>query len=383
MTLLSGKEAAKLAEGVYNIYSARDGGDAATIAERNIEQGIGVGEVEAVAPRAGLMGESGAFVKERTGFGLVLDRGLASNRELIVVTRGTIFTSGSDWLSNINIGFDKGPDGSLVHAGFNRVYRSYADELREVIRRARPQKIHFVGHSLGGALATLGASEFAVRHRLPCYLYTFGAPRVGSLGLTSNLRSFLPETNIRRVYSLSDPVPMIPLLPFTHLGLGSTGINAGFNSITSSAHSMAGCYVPNMPQSGWPPQIALPNRSDPEYWLDMAARSTGLFSSMGYYFLGKALETIMGALNVIGIGLGVGVTVLDRLATAVQNSAILASRVGQSVFRWVKIALRLVGRAAMAGMIAAGDLTSRFLQFVFGLLMNPVLTAARAAVGRL
>lgn len=381
MSLLSGKEAAHLAEGVYNIQTARNGADATQIANRNVEQGIGVGRVEGVSASSGLMGSSGAFIKEQSGFGLVLDRGAASNRELIVVIRGT--QSKSDWLSNFNVGFDAGPDGSLVHAGFNRIYRSFADDLRGAIRRNKPQKIHFVGHSLGGALATLAASEFAVRNKIPSYLYTFGAPRVGSLGLNSNLRSYLPETHIRRVYAISDPVPMIPTLPFVHLSPGSTGLNAGFSAISTSAHSMSACYVPNMPPAGWPPQVMLPNKSDPDYWLDQAERAPGFMSASGYYLLGKALSSLMNALNLLGIAVGVNMTILDRLIVAMHNAVLLSTRLAKTTYRLVKLALKLAGRAAIATTISLADLTMNFLRFVFDLLLAPVRMAARSAVGLL
>lgn len=377
MSLLSAKDAAILADGVYRATSSTTTGDVLSTANQSVATGEGIGEVDGITPKAGLVGKSGAFIKETSGFGMVLERGATANREIIVVLRGTQTTS--DWLSNFNVGFDKGPDGSLIHAGFNRIYRTFADDLRAAVSRANPQRIHFVGHSLGGALASIAASEYAGIHKKPSYLYTFGAPRVGSLGLCNTLRTNLPEGHVKRIYAISDPVPMIPWMPFCHYNAGSTGINAGFSSISASAHNMLGSYIPNMPLQGWPAALAIPNRSDPNYWMDMAERSSGIMSSMGYYFLGKALEALMAALDVLGLAIGAGMTLLDRLISAMHNAVLLQKEMAKMTFRFVKLALKIAGRVAIAATVSLADLTLKFLRFVFDVKSAPVRVAANLA----
>lgn len=377
MSLLSARDAAILANGVYKATSSTSTQDVLETAQQSVELGNGIGAVESITPKAGLVGQSGAFIKETSGFGMVLERGATTSRETIVVLRGT--QTASDWLSNFNIGFDRGPDGSLIHAGFNRIYRTFADDLRAAISRANPQRIHFVGHSLGGALASIAASEYAGIHKKPSYLYTFGAPRVGSLGLCSTLRTNLPVGHVKRVYAISDPVPMIPWMPFCHYSAGSTGINAGFSSIAASAHNMLGSYIPNMPPQGWPASLRMPNRSDPDYWMDMAERSTGLMSSMGYFFLGKALEGIMAALDVLGLAVSAGMTMLDRLITALRNAVLLQKEMAKMTFRFAKLALKIAGRASIAASVSIADLTLKFLRFVFDVLSAPVKVAANLA----
>lgn len=71
----------------------------------------------------------------------------------------------------------------MVHAGFNKTFYSMKPALQEFVAANIRDKItgcvHIVGHSLGGALATLSADWIKAEYSLPVKLYTFGSPRVG------------------------------------------------------------------------------------------------------------------------------------------------------------------------------------------------------------
>lgn len=378
MTLLSAQTAAALADGVYDIVGSSSGADALTFASRSTRL-----SATGAKPIAGLGGRSGAFVKEKTGFGLVMERGSGFARELIVVFRGTRFDSSSDWLTNLNTGMEPGPGGSIVHGGFNRVYKSCSDELSSAIRRAKPSHIHFVGHSLGGAIASIAATDYAGVRNIPSSLYTFGAPRVGSVGFCTNIGRCLPASNVKRVYAISDPVPMIPLLPFLHFNQGATGFNGGFTSITTNAHSMDICYRPRMPQHGWPAAMPMPTRTDPMYWINRAASSTSMLSSVGYLCLGQALALMMPMLHALGITISIGTTVLDQMIDALRRAVHISAVIGDTLLAFVKAALRVTGQIGLFATLTVGDLTARFLRYVFDLLYNPVAAAARIALNRL
>jgi hypothetical protein len=63
----------------------------------------------------------------------------------------------------------------------------------------------FVGHSFGGALATIGAVRFASARPMQCFsCHTFGSPRVGSHDFRTMVNS-LPNLKIMRVEYGSDP----------------------------------------------------------------------------------------------------------------------------------------------------------------------------------
>lgn len=384
MAMLSGKDAAIIANAVYTVLPAKTTAQATNLAQKDprLAGQAGTPGGPALSQPAktlgGVTGKSGAVIKDTTGFGVVMERGTGINREVIVAIRGT--QTGSDWVSNFNVGYAAGPAGSLVHSGFMEIYKTLQSELHKVVRAANAQRVHFVGHSLGGALATLAAVDFAANKGMPASLYTFGAPRVGSLGLTNTLRTKVPAGSVKRIYSLSDPVPMIPLFPYVHYGAGASGINANFNSVTATAHSMTDCYIPNMPASGWPPEAGRPNKANPDYWLDQAEKSSGLGSAMGYFFLGKALEAMLPALHAVSFGMSNAVTVLDYLASGLVRAAMVAKEMGERVLRFARAALRIAGKVATAAATEAADLTRTFLRYVLNLLLAPVKVAARTAV---
>jgi alpha-beta hydrolase superfamily lysophospholipase len=70
-------------------------------------------------------------------------------------------------------------------------------------------KIVAVGHSLGAAIASLGAAQLR-NSGLTIALYTFGSPRIGGTK-TSSYISNQPGGNFR-VTHWNDPVPKLPLL---------------------------------------------------------------------------------------------------------------------------------------------------------------------------
>ncbi len=381
MALISAQDAAILAQAVYNVMPATSRAEALQLAQRtpalNSSSGTSPSLSVAVTPQSGLLGSSGAYVRRQTGFGLICDRRGPEGNEMVVIMRGT--QSGFDWASNLNVGLDVGPHGALVHSGFNRVYNSFREDLASAISAQRPAVVHFVGHSLGGALASLAALDFIGGGQVSGYLYTFGAPRVGSLGTSTVLEGRMSSAQVRRVYALSDPVPMIPLLPFRHYGPGSIGLQDSFQSICVDAHLMNTSYLPSMPQSGWPTMVALPNRSDPAYWLARAAESGSLSRGIAYFCLSQALAAIMAALNGLNLVLSPGITVLDRITDALAKGAMLAAKIGEQVLSFVRTALRVIGRVSIAATVTAADLTVSFLRWVLDLLLAPVIAAASRA----
>jgi pimeloyl-ACP methyl ester carboxylesterase len=82
--------------------------------------------------------------------------------------------------------------GGLVHAGFAAAYLAIHDRLAELLA-APPDRLVFVGHSLGAAVATLAASMF--QERQPT-LVTFGSPRVGDADFVAGLVRVTPLRHV-------------------------------------------------------------------------------------------------------------------------------------------------------------------------------------------
>lgn len=98
-----------------------------------------------------------------------------------------------------------------VHTGFATAWSEIADEATKAInsaRRAHPNyKVILTGHSLGGAVATLGAA-YLRKAGIPLDLYTYGSPRVGNDKFTTWFSS--QKGGQWRVTHESDPVPRLP-----------------------------------------------------------------------------------------------------------------------------------------------------------------------------
>ena len=101
-----------------------------------------------------------------------------------------------------------------VHQGFLDAFASVREQVDLLMPYASGVPIFITGHSLGGALATLGAAHLSGWNPTACY--TFGAPRVGDQGFSSSLR-----TPVYRVVNPRDPVPGVPACSqgYRHAGI--------------------------------------------------------------------------------------------------------------------------------------------------------------------
>jgi hypothetical protein len=105
----------------------------------------------------------------------------------------------------------------LVHKGFLKQFRSIFGELLETIDSAMDSvhTVHFSGHSLGAALATLAAGVFSpiIRSKhgiIKCH--TIGCPRLGNAGFVDWFSGLVDESC--RFLNFRDPVPLIPVNGF-------------------------------------------------------------------------------------------------------------------------------------------------------------------------
>jgi len=71
--------------------------------------------------------------------------------------------------------------GVKVHSGFEGAWGSIRDDVMQVCRTT-DNHITIAGHSMGGAIATIGAVELSDHFNVTCV--TFGCPRVGNKAFT-------------------------------------------------------------------------------------------------------------------------------------------------------------------------------------------------------
>ncbi|EPJ2732022.1 lipase family protein [Vibrio parahaemolyticus] len=184
----------------------------------------------------------GFFFRPETGFAL-LGKGKSQRykNDLVLAFRGTAGLA--DGITDLTCS-GKGTDtGETVHSGFQTTFYSMRKGLTRFLRDnpvTANGTIHCVGHSLGGALATLVANwiyaspEFKGRVNL----YTFGSPRVGMKSFSINSSSRI-STHFRCVNG-ADPVTKAPVWPFYHVPYdGSEYILNRAQGLFPSAHFMA------------------------------------------------------------------------------------------------------------------------------------------------
>ena len=152
--------------------------------------------------------------------GFVAVRRASDEMDMAVVSfRGT--ENLQDWMTNLQYSLTpadfpqaEGRESTgKVHQGFLAAFRSVRDQVDAYLSCAEGLPIFITGHSLGGALATLGATHLCGRDLVACY--TFGAPRVGNKGYSGSL-----QTPVYRVVNPGDPVPHVPtpLRGYRHAG---------------------------------------------------------------------------------------------------------------------------------------------------------------------
>ena len=161
---------------------------------------------------------AGSTAGVTTGFGYVLSFNRAGSKQVVIATRGTRAEhSKADLLTDLRASMTGFGDFGLVHQGFRNTFDSVKTGLARDDRRIMDADVvHCVGHSLGGAVATLVAAHFSSRGKA-VKLYTFGCPRVGALGAQGAMEQSLGKHNIFRVSHDLDPVTMVGPYPYGHL----------------------------------------------------------------------------------------------------------------------------------------------------------------------
>ncbi|KAF5009386.1 hypothetical protein FDECE_4399 [Fusarium decemcellulare] len=155
-----------------------------------------------------------SFVGSGTGIGGYVATD-PTRKEIVLSFRGS--SNIRNWLANLDFGQS---DCTLtsncgVHTGFQNAWNEVASKAKAAISSALKSnptyKVIATGHSLGGAVATIGAANLRAGGT-PVDIYTYGSPRVGN----SELAAFISNQagGEYRVTHGRDPVPRLPPLVF-------------------------------------------------------------------------------------------------------------------------------------------------------------------------
>ncbi|MBK1850300.1 lipase family protein [Marinobacter sp. 1-4A] len=387
MKSLSPKLAAEFAHIVYGILTPDPTGIVRleTTAEMRKAFNIDLSRGPVTGRTGGLFG----LYRRSTGFA-VHGEGVGKYRgHHVIAVRGTKTTA--DWLTNGNFGLSTSVGGASVHAGFNKTFESMEPALERLLSPAmatgRVEGLHCVGHSLGGALASLTADWVKYRFRKPVKLYTFGAPRVGMLGYATAASNRIE--GIHRCVHGADPVPHVPLWPFIHAHVnGSEYRLDNASGISDDAHGMSDDDVPGYRNTAnvedW---SLLQRRSDiilsRSIRLDYERRHEAFFSGQWADKLSSALITLLKdsgyyAAIITQAAVSSSLTFYDLLARTLEAIASASVRFAEQT-RGLLGHMLAFARVAVT---TVTDLTFRFIRWVFDQTAGALYRAVRRAIER-
>lgn len=132
---------------------------------------------------------------------------VAEGRGATIVTfSGTDPLKIQDWIKDFNV--EPKPD--VLHAGFEQALDAVWPTIEALIRDRPNQPLFFTGHSMGAALALLGAERALNRVRIMSTgVHVFGSPRTGGLTFFNLYGPKLAERTFRLVHG-HDIVPTVP-----------------------------------------------------------------------------------------------------------------------------------------------------------------------------
>jgi predicted lipase len=126
-------------------------------------------------------------------------------------------------LNFILVPFTEGNKKCKVHGGFMSQFSVFKECVLKTVDENKKdiETIKFIGHSLGGALATLFAGYLAslsdlTHNEIKVVCHTFGSPRVGNKNYVKWFQKNVSSSNCIRIMNQKDPVAQIPISPYFH-----------------------------------------------------------------------------------------------------------------------------------------------------------------------
>lgn len=301
--------------------------------------------------------------------------------DLFLLFRGTRKESTEDIITDIRIGTI-----NSKHIGFTQTFNSMKEDIiRYVATHRVTGSIHCIGHSLGGAVATLAAEWARSRGYKSVKLYTFGQPRVGLMDFASRFTQQMEAKNIHRVFHTTDPVPMIPIYPYSHSPLPGYGhrIKSTQKIQTAKAHDISE-YKISVSGQGWDQLTRAPSVYNIEDgikdWLQ-TRRDENIENPGTFAWLEKALlwlvEKLAGHLQGIQLALMGVHTFIDRVAYLLAKGIELKDKASKWVTLFMEKVMRILGMATQRFVV---NPTRSFFQFLLETLSNRLYEMAKKAI---
>ena len=358
---LSPLYAANLASDVYDVSSVTTRGAFLGIYKDDME-------IEKATTATGI---TGGYILNKPQVMALFSAGKGAYKgHAFVAVKGT--ASLYDALTDLNAGLRTSHTGSAVHQGFYYALNSILLELKQFVSGLSGVRvIHCVGHSLGGAIATLAADWIKASTSIPeVNLYSFGSPRVGLEMFATKCTSRLNEENIYRVYHQTDPVPMVPTWPFRHVPTSNADYLV-YSPIAAKPweyHLMKHYIASSKKAMNWSAIIDKRPKAHMDAAVERWLTSDGVLSLTANTLElmdAALLYVIKKAINAAGIlvvtAAASAFTLLDRLAMFMAKAGKVSADVNMWVYHLMKKMASLIGIKVVEGT----DLTVSFIRVVF------------------
>lgn len=331
-----------------------------------------------------LKGKTGgpSVIKCRTAFGFMLiGKGFLKGHAFFIF-RGTQYLA--DWLTNMNVSTSSSSLGMPVHDGFNKTFKSIEPQLINYMGQLDSHNIHTVnciGHSLGGAIATICGEWITKTYGRSTKIYTFGSPRVGLETFSMFCTGSVGANNIYRAYHKTDIVPCIPTWPFFHTPLPGSGRDYYLPSpgiIPMAEYHGMDKYIKSVSGKSWDALAGLRSLGKDEggikRWLTETVPASISMASINN--LSEALSFVIkkcfeGAYWLLSKSFSSSFTFMDQLAYILEKGINLAGSASIWVLKLIKKIMQ------MLGMVAAVKLEDLNVKFMREVLVNMQLKINR------
>jgi len=313
-----------------------------------------------------------SLIKCRTAFGFtLLGQGTYSGQAFIIF-RGTQYLA--DWLTNLNIASSRSSFSQAVHDGFNIAFKSMefqiANFMESSVKNGNVHSVHCVGHSLGGALATLCGEWIKAKYGMKPYIYTFGSPRVGMDGFASTCTREIGSERIFRAYHKTDVVPCIPIWPYIHTPNNGTQYYLHSPGILPGAeyHSMTH-YIRSVSDKSWLTLSANKPEEKSDFSIAAWLKEEGPVgvTMKAVEWLDAAIQFVikkcLGAAEwLLSKTMGTSATIMDRLAFILSDGVTLEENISGWVVRLIRKILSFLGKARHA--LSKAELNRAYIKSV-------------------
>lgn len=345
--------------------------------------------------RSVVSGTSG--IGTSSGFGYLLSLKKGDVRHAIIATRGTRPEMGApDLLTDARAAMTGFGDFGLVHKGFKVTFDSVIRNLqRDHGTIMDADVVHCVGHSLGGAVATLMAAHYAGLSK-KVRLYTFGSPRVGAFMSYEAMHKKIGKQNIYRVAHDLDPVSLVGSFPYIHVNPAvADENNMTLLSPTGSLFSVANHdmeryinSVAKTPELTWENAQDAAKRTDHDNgvlvkWLLREDNQPGWVQFASAKTLGILFKLFSHVLKGFSTAIILGLTAVDLLAEMLYNGMTKMAFLGEQIATLLRHAATWAGITVSAGAQFTTQIISRILSMMMARLNSMAMHAIHAGSNHL